>query len=140
MVFLTDALRRKVAKDQRGRCFYCHLRMHDDMTWEHLVARHHGGGNRMANLRVAHGKCNSIVGVHDVHLKFALAEIGDLYGSDAFFLLAERLKADANPNGRRRVVVKRPKKPAPRIHRDNVERLISFLPDEIRLADLAMAA
>jgi len=133
MVFLTDELRRRQAKDQRGLCFYCHLRMHEDMTWEHMVARHHGGDNRLSNLRVAHSVCNSLVGVHDVRMKHALSDVGALYGSDAFFLLADRLKADANPHGRHRVVVKRPKKPSPRIHRDNVERLISFLPEDMLL-------
>jgi hypothetical protein len=103
------------------------------MTWEHLVARHHGGDNRFSNLVVAHARCNSLVGVHDVRMKYALADIGHLYGSDAFFLLAERFKSEANPHGGRRIVVKRPKRPPPRVHRDNVERLIAFLPEEILL-------
>lgn len=133
-VFLTDDLRRRQAKDQRGRCFFCSLPLREDMTWEHLVARHHGGDNRMSNLRVAHSRCNSLVGVHDARLKHALADIGHLYGSDAFFLLADRLKSDANPHGGRRIVVKRPKRPSPRIHRDNVERLLTFLPEEMLLA------
>lgn len=132
-MFLTDDLRRRVAKEQRGLCFYCSLRLHEDMTWEHLVARHHGGDNRMSNMVVSHGRCNALVGVHDARFKHALADVGHLYGSDAFFLLAERFKADANPHGSKRVVVRRPKKPSARVHRDNVERLISFLPVEILL-------
>lgn len=134
MVLLTERLRKKRAKDQRGLCFYCHLRMHDDMTWEHLVARHHGGDNRISNLRIAHAKCNSLVGVHHVHIKFALAEVGEKFGSDAFFMLASKLKADANPHTRRSPAVRRPKRPPPRIQQENVEKLLSILPSEILLA------
>lgn len=131
MVLLTDALRKRQAKAQRGLCFYCHLRLHDDRTWEHLVARHHGGNNKLSNLRVSHGRCNSAVGVLPVALKWALSEIGEIYGSDAFFLLVEKLKREANFYDRAIPVVRRPKKPSPRIHKENLDKLISWLPEDI---------
>ena len=111
------------------------------MTWEHLVAKHHGGDNSLRNLKISHAVCNSLVGVLDARQKWALSDVGALYGSDAFFLLVDRLKSEANPNGRRIDVVRRPKRPSPRVHRDNVERLVSWLPDEIiLLADIPLAA
>lgn len=140
-MYLTDDLRRRLAKDQRGLCFYCHLRLHDDMTWEHLVARHHGGDNSLRNLRISHSVCNSLVGVLDAQKKIAISEIGATYGSDAFFLLMERLKSEANPNGKTFAAVRRPKRPSPQVHRINIEKLLSFLPDEIVMSrEMPLAA
>lgn len=129
---LTDALRRRLAKEQRGLCFYCALRLHDDMTWEHLVARAHGGRNRLSNLKVSHARCNSLVGVLDIDRKFALHEVGRLLGSDAFFLLAARLKPLTNVQTRQGAgtmhIRRRPKRLPPELHRAVVERLLLQLP------------
>ncbi len=84
--------KKAMAKRQNGRCFYCTLRLpHSDMTWEHLVARAHGGSNKSNNLRVAHQKCNGLVADIPVQIKLRLHDIGQAYGSDAFFLTAERV-------------------------------------------------
>lgn len=144
MAFLTDRLRRKQAKDQRGLCFYCHLRMLDgDITWEHLVPRSHGGDNRMSNMRCAHQKCNAeCVGALPVAWKMVLHDVGRLYGSDAFFLLATRAQQMARAGTLPHMVkARRPKRPSVRVHRENVELLVSYLPDEFILqADLPLAA
>ena len=135
MVFLTDELRRRQAKEQRGRCFYCHLQLREDMTWEHLVPRAHGGDNRMANMRVSHQKCNAeCVGALPISWKLALHDIGRDFGSDAFFLLSMRAQCMARAGTLPRMVkAKRPKRPAIRIHRENVELLVSYLPEEMLL-------
>ena len=136
VVFLTDELRRRQAKEQRGRCFYCHLQLRDDMTWEHLVPRAHGGDNRMANMRVAHRKCNSeCVGSLPISWKLALHDVGRDYGSDAFFLSASVAQSLA-ASGKLPSMVKarRPKRPPIRIHRENVGLLIAYLPEELLLA------
>ena len=84
--------KKDAAKLQNGRCFYCTLRMpHDDMTWEHLVARAHGGNDKWRNLRVAHQKCNVLVADAPVSIKLRFHDIGLKYGSDAFFVTAERV-------------------------------------------------
>ena len=90
---LTPALRVRTAKEQRGRCFYCGLRMGDDLTWEHLVARTDGGTNRISNMRVCHAKCNSLVGTLPYMEKIWLADFSERHGSDAFFLAADVLLA-----------------------------------------------
>ena len=129
---LTDHQRIRKARDQRGRCFYCSLPLRDDMTWEHLVARAHGGTNKDSNLAIAHAVCNSMVGTLDVRVKYALAEIGHRIGSDAFFILVSRMKPLANasrgPDVKRR---RRPKRPPPPVHRENVLQLVRQLPDDI---------
>lgn len=135
MARLTDALRRRIAKDQRGRCWYCSLQLHDDQTWEHIVARYHGGDNRLANVGyITHAKCNSIVGTAPTMTKYSLHDIGWTYGSDAFFLLVVQLKAMTNGHDdyqdlRR----KRPKRPPRAIHEANVSTLVSCLPEELRI-------
>ena len=88
---LTPALRVRTAKEQGGRCFYCGLRMEDDLTWEHLVARADGGTDRISNMRVTHAKCNSLVGTLPYMEKMWLAAFSARYGSDAFFLAADVL-------------------------------------------------
>jgi hypothetical protein len=120
------------AKEQRGRCFYCSLPLRDDMTWEHLVARADGGSNKACNLKVAHGVCNSMMGTLDVKVKYAMAEIGHTLGSDAFFLLAERLKPQANTHkGERRIRQRRPKRPPAPVHQAHVLQLVRLLPPEV---------
>lgn len=84
--------KRSLAKEQRGLCFYCQLRMHaDDMTWEHLVSRSHGGTDKISNMRIAHGECNVMIGNLPVSLKMMLHDVGVRLGSDAFFLTTAEL-------------------------------------------------
>ena len=129
---LTDHHRNRKAREQRGRCFYCSLPLRDDMTWEHLVARAHGGTNKDSNLAIAHAVCNSMVGTLDVRTKFALAEIGHVLGSDAFFILVQRMKPMANATKGSCVRrPRRPKRPPPPVHRANVLHLVQQLPEEI---------
>jgi hypothetical protein len=128
MGILTDRKRINQARAQWNRCFYCALRLHaDDQTWEHLVARAHGGSNRISNLRVAHGACNSLVGTLPLAVKLALSEIGHRYGSDAFFLIAGALKPLANgrayPGLRRR-----PKPPPAHVRAATLLKLVEYLP------------
>lgn len=111
---LNPDLRRRMAKEQRGLCFYCQLRMFDDQTWEHLVPRANGGSNKLSNLRICHSKCNSVVGNLPIDDKLWLRELSLDHGSDAFFRAASALSAAygripvlVRPKGRRR-----PKNPA----------------------------
>lgn len=135
MVVLTDDLRRRMAKEQRGLCFYCAMRLHDDMTWEHLVARAHRGKDKLSNVVVSHSICNSLVGVLPVAAKWALHDIGHSLGSDAFFIVAARLKPYANIAGTSPMSVqRRPKRPPEHRHRQTVERFVEFLPLELRVA------
>jgi len=128
MGVLTDRKRVNQAQAQRNRCFYCSLRLRgDDQTWEHLVARAHGGSNRISNLRVAHGACNALVGTLPVSVKLALSEIGQRYGSDAFFLIAAALKPLAN--GRAYPGLRRRPKPPPAHERTaTLLKLVEYLP------------
>lgn len=132
---LTDALRRRLAKEQRGRCWYCSLRMEPgDMTWEHIVARRHGGDNRLGNLAISHAKCNSAVGTCPPGHKHAMHSVGWTYGSDAFFLLVVQLRAMTNAHDDYRDLRRRrPKRPALALHEANVAMLVSRLPEEFRL-------
>lgn len=139
MVFLTDELRRRQAKDQRGRCWFCHLRLHEDMTWEHLVPRSHKGDNRLSNMRIAHQRCNGeCVGALPVSWKYILHDVGRDYGSDAFFLLAKRaqdmLRAGTLPYN---VRARRPKRAPFRIHRENLDLLLSYLPQDMEFPAIA---
>lgn len=84
--------KRAMAKEQRNLCFYCQIRMHhDDMTWEHLVSRSHGGSDKLSNLRICHSECNVLIGNLPVSLKLALHDVGVRLGSDAFFLTTAEL-------------------------------------------------
>lgn len=85
------AKKKAMARDQRGLCFYCQLRLHEDLTWEHLVPRAHGGSNKVSNMRICHGECNTLVGCLPVTLKLKLHDIGVTYGSDAFFQSVARI-------------------------------------------------
>lgn len=138
---MTENHRNRKAREQRGRCFYCSLPLREDMTWEHLVARANGGTNKDSNLAITHAVCNSLVGTLDVRVKYALAEIGHRIGSDAFFILAQRLKPQANTHGRMGPKrPKRPKRPPPPVHMANVLHLVRQLPDEIVLQSPYMVA
>ena len=88
--------KRQAAKLQNGKCFYCTLRLPlDDMTWEHLVPRAHGGSSKWSNLRVAHQACNVLVADAHVSLKLRLHDIAQEWGSDAFFVTAEKVMPHA---------------------------------------------
>lgn len=126
-----DRRKARQAKDQRNRCWYCHLPLREDMTWEHLVAQAHGGSDKISNLRICHAKCNSLVGTLPYQLKLGLHEIGRDLGSDAFFLLAQRLKSQANAHhdGCRRS--RRPKRPPVHVMQSVVVQLRAHLPPEL---------
>lgn len=131
MPISADTRKRRQAKDQHGRCWYCALPLRDDMTWEHVVSRADKGSDKISNLKIAHAKCNALVGTLRVPIKYALHEIGWTLGSDAFFLLASQLKTQANDRrsvGRRQ---RRPKPPPSALHRANVLMLVSQLPQDI---------
>lgn len=83
--------KREMAKQQNGKCFYCSLRLGDDMTWEHLVPQSDGGCSKHRNLRIAHMQCNVKVANLPVQAKLILADLGAAYGSDAFFIAAEKV-------------------------------------------------
>jgi hypothetical protein len=121
------------ARDYQGKCFYCSLPLRDDMTWEHLVAQAHKGSDKISNLRVTHGVCNSMVGTLPLPMKFALHEIGWTMGSDAFFLLADRLKPQANAHTLKIRRQRRPKKPPAEQHRATILHLVNQLPTEMRI-------
>jgi hypothetical protein len=54
-------------------CFYCAQTMsREDTTIEHLVAKFHGGTDEMTNLVLAHGACNTKVGILPLHEKLQL--------------------------------------------------------------------
>lgn len=138
---LSDARRQRMAKEQRGRCFFCHLRMlGGDMTFEHLVARRHGGTNKVSNLRIAHAACNSLVGTLPFYTKLALSDIGRDFGSDAFFKLASVLRQRANAHDVMLGRVRRPKRPPAHHHAATVLSLVAFLPEELVVPRLALAA
>lgn len=85
------AKKKEMARKQNNKCFYCSLRLGEDLTWEHLVPQSDGGCSRHRNLRIAHGKCNVLVANLPVQAKLVLADIGQRYGSDAFFLAADKI-------------------------------------------------
>jgi len=85
------AKKKEMARKQNNKCFYCSLRLDDDITWEHLVPQSHGGCSRHRNLRIAHNKCNVLVANLPVQAKLVLSDIGLAYGSDAFFLAADKI-------------------------------------------------
>lgn len=53
-------------------CFYCGRDLGEDVTLEHLVPRARGGQNHIANLRLAHAKCNNFVGSMSLEAKARL--------------------------------------------------------------------
>lgn len=61
-----NRLREKAAIARRDgpACFYCGRPRHNPlvMTIEHLDARSRGGGNELANLRLADALCNKFAG------------------------------------------------------------------------------
>jgi 5-methylcytosine-specific restriction endonuclease McrA len=87
MAKMTVKARKRVMQDlihDHGReCFYCGEDITetavDDprkgMTLEHLLSRHHGGSNHIANLVLAHNQCNTIAGHRTMLQKFQLREL-----------------------------------------------------------------
>lgn len=55
---ISAKLRRKVMERDGSDCWFCGLPMGSDCTLEHLVPQSRGGGNGLANLALAHAKCN----------------------------------------------------------------------------------
>jgi hypothetical protein len=135
MTINADTRKRRQAKDQQGKCWYCALQLRDDMTWEHVVSRADKGSDKISNLKIAHSKCNALVGTLRVPIKFALHDIGWTLGSDAFFLLASQLKGQANDRKCREHRQRRPKPPPPAQHQANVLRLVEQLPPELACVD-----
>jgi hypothetical protein len=85
------AKKKEMARKQNNKCFYCSLRLGEDLTWEHLVPQSAGGCSRHRNLRIAHSRCNVLVAALPVQAKLILADIGQRYGSDAFFIAADKI-------------------------------------------------
>jgi len=140
MTITADTRKRRQAKDQQGKCWYCALLLRDDMTWEHVVSRADKGSDKISNLKIAHSKCNALVGTLRVPIKYALHDIGWTLGSDAFFLLASQMKNQANDRNCREFRQRRPKQPKPALHQANVMRLVAQLPAELVQADRLLAA
>lgn len=120
------AKKKAMARDQRGLCFYCQLRLHDDLTWEHLVPRSHRGTNKASNMRICHGQCNTYVGCLPVTLKLKLHDIGVAFGSDAFFQTCAKITSLAPGTLALVAIRRRPRRMTERDYND--------LPDEIRRA------
>lgn len=54
-------------------CFYCGKPLGDDITIEHLIALSSGGRNVLANMVLAHQKCNNEVGNKPISEKIKIA-------------------------------------------------------------------
>ena len=77
---------------QEGLCFYCWEDLEKDATKEHLHSKAQGGSNDRTNLRVAHMRCNGVVGSLSVDLKLDLHEIGRDKGAEAFWAKAREYR------------------------------------------------
>ena len=51
----------KLLKRDGDLCFYCYRPLNSDITIEHLIALSSGGKNTLANMVLAHEKCNNSV-------------------------------------------------------------------------------
>lgn len=69
----TPAQRALLERDG-ANCFYCRTDLGDDITNEHLVPRVATGRNHLANLVLAHSRCNSLAGHLSVAEKIALRD------------------------------------------------------------------
>lgn len=58
----TGKRRAKLRARDGDACWYCAAAMDDDATVEHLVPQSRGGGNDLANLVLAHARCNLSAG------------------------------------------------------------------------------
>lgn len=55
--------RLELMKRQRGYCWLCGQQMAmDDATFDHIIPKSLGGGNKRANLKLAHRWCNKTRG------------------------------------------------------------------------------
>ncbi len=60
-------------KRDGNRCFYCHKRLGNDITLEHLIGLTSGGLNILSNMVLAHKKCNYDVGNKPLNEKVEIA-------------------------------------------------------------------
>lgn len=97
--------REKRRLEQNDKCFFCHLRMRDDCTAEHLHAKADGGKDTYSNLRATHGKCNVLVGRLPVEEKLRLHWIGKLEGSDEFFREVNKLRGTKKSKPKRKKII-----------------------------------
>jgi len=102
--------RASLLRDQNGKCFFCHLRLGEDNTLEHLRAKKLGGKDNYGNLRAAHAKCNSGVGHISVEEKMRLHYVGKLEGSDAFFRELNKIREKRFSRARRKTQKKKARK------------------------------
>jgi hypothetical protein len=79
-------------KRQKGLCWFCNEKMGYDCTREHLLARARGGTDDPANIRAAHGDCNSAAGHLPVKWKYELRKIGHAAGRLAVLEAAHRMR------------------------------------------------
>jgi hypothetical protein len=80
------------AKKQKGLCWFCNEPMGYDCTREHLQPRARGGTDEAANIRAAHGDCNSAAGHLAVKKKYELRRIGHTAGRLAVLEAAHRMR------------------------------------------------
>ena len=64
--------KRKLLERDGNLCFYCHQPLTPEtISIEHLLARSKGGTNDLANLVLAHKRCNEKVGNHSIKEKIS---------------------------------------------------------------------
>ena len=68
-------IRTLIARDGDG-CFYCKLELGEDITFEHMLSKTHGGGWHVENLVLAHTRCNQSASHLSVMEKVRLRENG----------------------------------------------------------------
>lgn len=72
-------IRRRLRKRDGDDCFYCGLEMlTHDMTIEHVLAKKHGGNDKLANLALAHEVCNTKAGNMPIVQKITFREVQHL--------------------------------------------------------------
>lgn len=75
----------RLLKRDGSLCWLCGERLLDDMTIEHLKARHHGGSHRIDNLALTHESCNQALGTLPVDAKLELRYRVRAYGGRKYF-------------------------------------------------------
>lgn len=63
-----EALLKKELKDilkyeQNNKCAICNYELNDDITYEHIIPRCHGGETSYKNGKVVHLSCNNYIGI-----------------------------------------------------------------------------
>lgn len=72
-------VRKQLRKRDGDDCFYCGLEMPtSDMTIEHVLAKKHGGNDKLANLALAHEECNTKAGDLPIVSKIISREVQHL--------------------------------------------------------------